>query len=283
MNIVVLSGKGGAGKTFIAVNLAEVFEGASYFDYDVEEPNGHLFFKPDIDEVLDVELDVPRVNHNLCSSCRTCVDFCKFNALLYISGKVKVFDNFCHSCDGCRVLCSSGAIENIPKTVGKVYIGQSLGTKVYRGVLNTGEISSGALISCLNNLLDSSGTNIIDGPPGTACNTMDSLKKADYCLVVVEASLFGLENFKMLEELLRLFKKPFSVLVNKSGHGSGLIYDYCREKEIKIIADIGLDREIGLLNSRGRIAARENQDYRALFEGIRDDLREDYYERVGDS
>lgn len=105
MKIAVLSGKGGTGKTFVSVNLAAASSNAVYIDCDVEEPNGHLFFKPQNLTTQSVSVMIPAVEQNKCNSCRKCVEFCKFNALAFISGKVMVFDDVCHSCGGCSLLC----------------------------------------------------------------------------------------------------------------------------------------------------------------------------------
>ena len=91
MKIAVLSGKGGTGKTLVSVNLAAASEKAIYIDCDVEEPNGHLFFKPDDKKEKEVSVLIPEVNNDLCNGCRKCVDFCRFNALAYIKNKIFVF------------------------------------------------------------------------------------------------------------------------------------------------------------------------------------------------
>jgi MinD superfamily P-loop ATPase len=100
MKIAVLSGKGGTGKTLVSVSLAAVAKKSTYIDCDVEEPNGHLFFKPDAVSIEKVSVKVPVVDEKLCQGCRTCVEFCKFNALAYIMGNLMIFNEICHSCGG---------------------------------------------------------------------------------------------------------------------------------------------------------------------------------------
>lgn len=84
VKIAVLSGKGGTGKTLVSVNLTGVAEKALYVDCDVEEPNGHLFFKPKNISEKTISVKIPAVNKSLCVGCRKCVDFCNFNALAFI-------------------------------------------------------------------------------------------------------------------------------------------------------------------------------------------------------
>lgn len=115
MKIAVLSGKGGTGKTFVSVNLAEVLEEGVYVDCDVEEPNGHLFFKPVWLEIDYITRKLPTIDQDICNGCRVCTDFCKFNALAYIADKVIVFEEICHSCSGCTLFCPQNAITEKDK------------------------------------------------------------------------------------------------------------------------------------------------------------------------
>ena len=110
MKLAVLSGKGGTGKTLVAVNLAAVAKDSVYVDCDVEEPNGHLFLKPEITEKQSVSVNVPIWDKSKCTFCRKCVDFCRYNALAMIKEKLYVFNEVCHSCGGCMILCPQKAI-----------------------------------------------------------------------------------------------------------------------------------------------------------------------------
>ncbi len=87
MQIAVLSGKGGTGKTFVSVNLAVAAENSAYLDCDVEEPNGHLFLHPEIHETKTVEVAVPEFDNDACDGCRACIRFCRFNALAFLKEK----------------------------------------------------------------------------------------------------------------------------------------------------------------------------------------------------
>ncbi|NMA00363.1 MAG: 4Fe-4S binding protein, partial [Clostridiaceae bacterium] len=138
MNIAVLSGKGGTGKTLISVNLAAASEAAVYMDCDVEEPNGHLYFKPDNVTEKEVTVKIPHVDPALCNGCRQCVDFCKFNALAYIRDNLIIFDEICHSCGGCVMLCPEKALSEKDKVIGKIQIGISDNVEVHTGLLNIG-------------------------------------------------------------------------------------------------------------------------------------------------
>lgn len=283
MKIAVLSGKGGAGKTLVSVNLAAAAKEAVYIDCDVEEPNGHLFLKPKELTTDFVYNKIPVVDKNRCTGCRVCVDFCKFNALAYIGGKVKVFEDICHSCGGCQLFCPEKAISEKDQAIGKIESGVSDNVRVLTGILNTGEASG---IPIINRLL-AQGTalekkeaaqpleahaveshTVIDCPPGSACSVMESIEDADYCVLVAEPTLFGSHNLAMVHELVTLFQKPHGVVLNKCLEGDNPSENYCMDENINILAKIPFDRKLGTMNSNALIAARESDKYQQIFSSL---------------
>ena len=282
MNIAVLSGKGGTGKTLLSVNMAATSKSATYIDCDVEEPNGYLFFKPEEIVEENVSVKIPEVNKELCSGCRKCVDFCKFNALAFIKKAPIVFGDICHSCGGCSLLCPENAITEKDKVIGKIEKGKSQGIDVYTGILNTGEVSGVPIIEKLleenrksssngevsNNIEENEKLSIIDCPPGSACIVMESIKDADFCVLVAEPTAFGAHNLEMVYELVSLFGKPFGVVLNKCLDGENPSEEFCKEKGIKILGRVPFEKELGELNSDAKIAARESERYNKLFKNI---------------
>lgn len=282
MNIAVLSGKGGTGKTLLSVNMAAASESATYIDCDVEEPNGYLFFKPEEIVEENVSVKIPEVDKELCSGCRKCVDFCKFNALAFIKKAPIVFGDICHSCGGCSLLCPENAITEKDKVIGKIEKGKSQGIDIYTGILNTGEVSGVPIIEKLleenrksssngevsNNIEGNEKLSIIDCPPGSACIVMESIKDADFCVLVAEPTAFGAHNLEMVYELVSLFGKPFGVVLNKCLDGENPSEEFCKEKGIKILGRVPFEKELGELNSNAKIAARESERYNKLFKNI---------------
>lgn len=282
MNIAVLSGKGGTGKTLFSVNMAAASKSATYIDCDVEEPNGYLFFKPEEIVEENVSVKIPEVNKELCSGCRKCVDFCKFNALAFIKKAPIVFGDICHSCGGCSLLCPENAITEKDKVIGKIEKGKSQGINVYTGILNTGEVSGVPIIEKLleenrksssngevyNNIEGNEKLSIIDCPPGSACIVMESIKDADFCVLVAEPTAFGAHNLEMVYELVSLFGKQFGVVLNKCLDGENPSEEFCKEKGIKILGRVPFEKELGELNSNAKIAARESERYNKLFKNI---------------
>lgn len=269
MRIAVLSGKGGTGKTLVSVNLAASAKKASYIDCDVEEPNGHLFFKPQVIKERAVTVKIPQVENRLCDGCRKCVDFCNFNALAYIKDKLIIFEEICHSCGGCVLVCPRKALSEKEKAIGKVQIGTSDNVTIFTGILNTGEASGVPIIKQL--LFEDkpkSDIEIIDCPPGSACIVMESIKDADFCVLVAEPTLFGVHNLNMVYELVKLFNKPFAVVLNKCIEGFNPSEQFCLDNNIKILCKIPFDNELGTINSNAKIAVRENEKYNALFSSL---------------
>ncbi len=270
MRIAVLSGKGGTGKTLVSVNLTAISKSSTYIDCDVEEPNGHLFFKPEGVQEKEISVKIPKVNNELCNGCRKCVDFCKFNALAYIKNKLIVFDEVCHSCGGCILACPEKALTEKEKVIGKVQKGTSDQVVIYTGILNTGEASGIPIIKKLlaEKNLQGNKQTFIDCPPGSACIVMESIKDADYCILVAEPTLFGVHNLNMVYELVKLFNKPFGVVLNKCLEEENPAEKFCLEKNIKILGRIPFDTNLGTLNSNAEIAVSKNDKYWEMFSSL---------------
>ncbi len=271
MKIAVLSGKGGTGKTLVSVNIAAVAGRALYVDCDVEEPNGHLFFKPVGVREEEIAVKLPAVDASLCTGCRTCVAFCKFNALAFIKEQPYLFEEVCHSCGGCALLCPVHAISEREKRIGTVQTGTSWGVTVRTGILDTGEASG---IPIIKRLLEDDEREralpvFIDCPPGSACIVMESIRGADYCVLVAEPTAFGAHNLAMVYELVKLFHKPCGAVLNKCIDGEENPSEaFCNEQGVPIIGRIPFDNTLGRLSAEGKIAARENAQYAELFSGI---------------
>lgn len=264
MKIACLSGKGGAGKTFIAVNLAAVAPRATYIDCDVEEPNGRLFLKPENEpSAQPVSTLLPVFDEARCDGCKTCVRFCRFHALVYISGKPLVFPEICHSCGGCKMVCPNNAVSEEPKPIGKVELSRCGSVSVATGVLNAGEATG---IPVIRAALDhAEGLTVIDCPPGSACSVMESVGDAGYCILVAEPTAFGFHNFKMVHELVTLLGKSCGVVVNKQEAPYEPLEDYCAEHDVKILARIPYDAHVASLVADGLIAGRHDEEIRKLF------------------
>ena len=268
MKLAVLSGKGGAGKTLIAVNLASAAGRAAYIDCDVEEPNGRLFWKPDHVTAETVYTLLPSFDPEKCTGCRKCVAFCKFHALIYVREKPMVFSEVCHSCGGCAMVCPEGAIHEMQHPVGQVEEGTHNGISVITGVLNPGEASGVPVIRALLQKAPKDGLTVIDCPPGSACSVMESVSDADYCLLVAEPTAFGFHNFKMVHELSVLLGKPCGVVVNKEETPYEPLESYCKEHSLPILMRIPYRKEYAQVCAAGKILCEEDGEAARLFSAL---------------
>lgn len=282
MVIAVASGKGGTGKTTVAVNLARVLGDVQFLDCDVEEPNAHLFLKPDLTEKTPARVMVPEVIEEKCTYCGKCAEVCAFNAIAVIppngvlKGGVLVFPNLCHSCGGCFLLCPEGAIREVPREIGVVETGRAGAIRFAHGRLHVGEAMSPPLIRQVKKHVDRTRTTLIDAPPGTSCPVINSLEGSDYCLLVTEPTPFGLNDLILAVEVLQVMGIPHGLVINRCDIGDDGVERYARDKGIPVLMRIPFDREIAELYSRGLIAVDGSRDYAKKFKDLYEAIRNHY-------
>ncbi len=254
MRIAVASGKGGTGKTTVAVALALASrEPVVYADCDVEEPNGSIFLKPEVDRVEKVLVEVPEIDESKCNTCGDCARFCQFNALVSFNTPPLVFPDLCHSCGGCELVCSKGAISWRKVPVGEVSFGTSDSGRisVIQGKLDVGGSLAPPVIRQVKTHLTDDVFTVVDSPPGTSCPVIESLGEADYVLLVTEPTPFGLHDLKLAVETVRELGTPFSVVINRFDEGDSGVEDYCAAEKIHIMVKIPHRREMAEAYSRG--------------------------------
>lgn len=263
--IAVLSGKGGSGKTFVSTNLSNIIDDSTYLDCDVEEPNGHIFFN-DAEFINEKKVyrDIPVFDSDKCVGCKDCVNFCKFSALAYIKDSPLLFEEVCHSCGGCEKVCKYGAIQYKKSEVGELKVYNNKNKKIVSGEMKIGEASA---VSLINEVLQEADDNtIIDCPPGSACSTMESIKNAQYCILVTEPTIFSLHNIQMIVELVELFNIPYGFVINKSNDNLDyIIEDYVKSINKNILVKIPFSKEIAQLTSEGKLVSNELDDMKTLF------------------
>ena len=277
MIISVASGKGGTGKTTVATNLAlsinNSSNGVQFLDCDVEEPNGHIFLKPQIKQTKVVSIPVPEIDESKCNFCGRCAEICAYNAIAVLKDTVLTFPHLCHGCGGCSLLCPQKAIKEIDKEIGVVEIGNSDSIQFIHGKLNIGEAMSPPLIRAVKEYANPTRTVIIDVPPGTSCPVIVSIKDSDFCILVTEPTPFGLNDLILAVEVLRKIKVPFCVVINRSDLGNEKTDNYCKKENIPVLMRIPFRKEIAFAYSKGIPIIEALPEYRKDFQELFDKIK----------
>jgi len=274
MIISVASGKGGTGKTTIAVSLALSVQHSVYIDCDVEEPNGHILLEPVISTQQYVTKRLPKIDFDRCTFCSKCSELCEFNAIIVLKSDVMVFEDMCHGCGVCSYFCPEHAIIEVEKNIGEIRKGSTKSEPIdfIDGTLNIGEMSATQLIRQVRKEALPDRTNILDAPPGTSCSMVAAVKDTDYCILVTESTPFGLNDLRLAIQVVRLLGVPFGVIINKyDDHFPALDY-HCSSEGIPVLLKIPFDRKVAEYYSRGiplvHAMPQLKESFRRLFEQI---------------
>ncbi|MBD3405498.1 MAG: P-loop NTPase [Candidatus Lokiarchaeota archaeon] len=274
MIVSIASGKGGTGKTTVAVNLALSVEKANLLDCDVEEPNVPALLPIDEAESSSVYLPTPIVDQEKCTLCGKCGSFCQFNAILVGRTKTIVYPEICHSCGGCSIVCPEKAIHEEDREVGLVYTSDYEQLRITYGELTIGEPIATPIIKAVKTRIVSGELNLLDSPPGTACPVIETIHGSDYVLLVTEPTPFGLHDLSMAVDVVRGLGIPHGVVINRAGIGDDSVKDYCAEHDIPLLLEIPFDRRIAELYSNGVPFVKEMPEYRKLFRELIKSIQE---------
>ncbi len=287
MIVAIASGKGGTGKTTVAVNLALSITTESattlsakphpanplFLDCDVEEPNAALFLQPAIQERQDVGQMVPEVNLEKCTYCGRCAEVCQYHAIAVVGEKVLTFPELCHGCGSCTLNCPPGAIREVLRVMGDIERGNARSLTFAQGTMNVGEPMAVPIIRQLKRWVIPSDPReqfvILDAPPGTACPVVETMRGADFVLMVTEPTPFGLHDLRLAVEVARdELGLPVGVVINRDGVGDRGVDEYCEAESIPILMRIPLDRRIAEAYSEGIPLVTALPEYRERFQEL---------------
>lgn len=266
MIISVASGKGGTGKTTVSTNMALALgEKVTFLDCDVEEPNAHLFLKPEIKRSEQVTTPIPLVDESKCTFCKKCSDICRFNAITVVGTKVLVFQELCHSCGGCMLVCPENAISETGRELGMIEYGRRGVIDFVHGRLRVGEAMSPPLIRKVREAAIPDQPTIIDAPPGTSCPVIAAMKGADFVLMVTEPTPFGLHDLQLAVEAVKLLGIPAGLVINRCDIGDRKVYEYAESQNLPILLEIPFERKIAETYSCGKFIVEEIEEWADKF------------------
>ncbi|MCU0679241.1 MAG: 4Fe-4S binding protein [Planctomycetes bacterium] len=225
MRIAITGGKGGTGKSMVAVALAREFvrhKKTLLVDADAECPNDHLLLGAKLKRAVIVKQAIPRWNFKKCVKCGACAAACQKNAIVFVSGKYPAFvKDACIGCQACIQVCAYNAITEDKKEIGRIYIGRNYGVNLISGELKLGELASGEVVAEVRKYAEAANRNLragiilIDSAAGVGCPVIASLVGTDYIVAVTEPTPSALHDLKRVLYLAGHFKIKHGIVINK--------------------------------------------------------------------
>jgi len=272
--IAVASGKGGTGKTTVALNLAAMFgEPVQLADCDVEEPNDNLFLRCEQLTPHEVTMLVPEVDPQRCNGCGACGELCQFRGIVSLGSRALVFPELCHGCGGCALVCPTGALTEHPHRIGTISVGQSGTIRLIEGRLEVGVSLVPPVIRAVRDQLLDDVPAILDAPPGTSCPVVATLRESDYLVLVTDPTPFGLHDLKLAVALAKELGLPCGVVVNRAGEDLVGLHSYCQAENLPILLSLPDDRQIAEVTSRGDLVALALPEYGLMFSELATKLK----------
>ncbi len=276
LTIAVASGKGGTGKTTVAVNLYETIRQITEVplalaDCDVEEPNANIFLRKPLADKSRVNSLIPRINERKCNFCGKCADICAFNAIMFIKPltHIEVMPDLCKSCGACSWVCPHSAIEEYEKELGQLFYWSSGREFVAEGRLKIGVPFAVPVIKEVKALVRSrQGVIILDAPPGTSCPVVETIHDTDFVLLVAEPTPFGLSDLKLMAETVKALNKPAGVVINRSMGENLELRNFLKKENLPVLLEIPYNRKLAEIYSKGNLITSRNYYYRKEFEKL---------------
>lgn len=257
--IVVISGKGGTGKTVVSASFAALAENKIMVDCDVDAADLYLLLHPKIQDHQEFRSgQTAVVDKKLCRECGKCISLCRFGA---IKDNYIVEHFSCEGCALCSYICPHSAIRMQENVSGEWFISDTVYGPFVHAKLGIAEENSGKLVAKIRQVAKQIAEEklldyiIIDGPPGIGCPVIASLSGVDCALVVTEPTLSGLHDAKRIMEVAKHFNIPVKLVVNKYDLNLAMtekIEAFCRDQDVSVIGKIAFDKTVVEAMVRGK-------------------------------
>ena len=258
--IVIISGKGGTGKTTVTSSLIPFYTNITIADCDVDAPDLDILLKPQVVKTEDfISTSKAYIDPSICTNCGLCQEVCNFNAIEVINDNHVVKDVFCEGCRVCTLVCKVNAIAIKPYKTGEIFESNTPYGSMIHGRLTPGEEVSGRLFSEVRRkakqkaLEENSDIILIDGPPGIACNVISAITGCSLAIIVTEPTVSGLHDLIRVYETAQKLSVKTAIVINKSGLSDTIstkIKKYAIENGIDVLGEIKLSETI--INSINR-------------------------------
>jgi MinD superfamily P-loop ATPase len=253
--IVVVSGKGGTGKTSVTASLVPYFTNTVVADCDVDAPDLDILLDPKVLKRENISATKKAlIDPEKCTGCGKCLEYCRFDALRMEAGKAILPQApKCEGCQVCVYICPSEAITLVPSDTGELFESETAYGPMVHSRLIPGEEVSGRLVAITRKRAKDKAeelgceTVLIDGPPGVACNVISSITGADLALIVTEPTVSGFHDLKRVWDTTRKIRVKSAILINKSGLSNeftGPIREFAKANDIPLLGEIPLDDEL---------------------------------------
>ncbi|WP_320047176.1 ATP-binding protein [uncultured Ilyobacter sp.] len=266
--IVVISGKGGTGKTTLTASLIPYFEDIVIGDCDVDAPDLNILFESKEKSQRNfVGLQKAFLDKSKCIMCKKCYELCKFNA---ISHEIEINSGKCEGCGLCEYICPASAITMEDTVIGKLSVSETSFGDMVHAKLIPGEDASGKLVAEVRKTAkkiaeeNAKKTILIDGSPGIACNVISSITGAKKVVIVTEPTSSGIHDLKRVYELTKKFRLKIYVVINKydlSLSHSEKIEKYCEEMGIDMALKIPFQKKVVEAITQKRIPSVAEKDF----------------------
>ncbi|MGC9472022.1 MAG: P-loop NTPase [Bacteroidales bacterium] len=276
MKIAITSGKGGTGKTTLAVSLFHYLakvknEPVQLVDCDVEEPNCALFLQAEKTGEQRVNISIPTIDADVCTFCGKCHEICAFQAIIMLppASFIEVVEEQCHGCGACSYVCPEHAITENDQEIGKIsFFRYRQKNDFLEGRLKVGSALQTRVIRELLGQVNHRGTVLMDDPPGASCPVVAVISQVDYVLMVTEPTPYGLNDLQIMVETVRQTGKKAGVVVNRTGLDYAPLYTYLHQENLPVLAGIPFRREYAGAYAEGIILSEAFPEIREMMQSI---------------